>query len=90
MYGDLYLTITGTVLHWAAEYFEKLLPAHLQARISETQADPNLDYGPPAPFFNAETGEVIKTIEAPNISKVTRRKIRSFLTEGENLGIQVR
>lgn len=41
------------------------------------------------PYFNAETGEIMKNVETPTISRVSRKKIRKLLTEGENLDIRV-
>jgi hypothetical protein len=83
------------LLHWGAEYLERLLPPHLQARIKEPRCNPHLDAGakiPPVPFVNALTGNVMAEIpiEGMSVNRISRMKLRRFLTEGEDLDIRVR
>lgn len=80
------------MLHWGTEYLEKVLPSHLQARIKETRCDPHLDTLPgipPVPFVNALTGELVAEFPMQGINRISRMKLRRFLTQGENLNIQV-
>jgi hypothetical protein len=80
------------LLHWGAEYLERVLPAHLQARIKEPRCDPHLDTSaslPPVPYVNALTGQLMAEIPVAGVNRVSRMKLRRFLTQGENLNIQV-
>ena len=77
------------LLHWGTEYFEKLLPHHLQQRIKEFRVDPHIEMGAPVPYMKADTGEIMKNVETPTISRVSRKKIRKILTEGARLDIRV-
>lgn len=86
------LTGPGMLLHWGAEFFEKLLPDHLRERIKEIRCDPYLDTTaplPPVPFVNALTGEITAQIPLSNTNRVSRKKLRRFLTEGEDINIFV-
>jgi hypothetical protein len=80
------------LLHWGTEYLEKVLPPHLQARMKEIRCDPHLDLSsdiPPVPFVNALTGQLMA--EFPQVGvRVSRKKLRRFFTDGENLNIKVR
>ncbi|KAM3067369.1 hypothetical protein ACMFMF_009860 [Clarireedia jacksonii] len=81
----------GMLLHWGTEYLEKLLPAHLRDRMSEPRCDPNLDTSsnvPPVPYVNALTGNLIAQIPMQGLNRVSRMKLRRFLTQGESLKIQ--
>ena len=80
------------LLHWGAEYLEKVLPPHLQARVKEPRCDPHLDTGtsvPPVPFVDAHTGETIIGIPIEGLNRVSRMKLRRFLMDGETLNVQV-
>lgn len=82
----------GMLVHWGAEYLDKLLPSHLQARVKEFRCDPFLETSadiPPVPYVNALTGEKMAEIPMAGINRVSRMKLRQFLTHGENLSIQV-
>ena len=79
------------LLHWGAEYLEKVLPPHLQARIKELRCDPTLDTSKgiaPVPYVDALSGKVLASIPLAGGNRVSRMKIRRFLTRGENLNIQ--
>lgn len=88
-YGSHALTRAGMLVHWATEYTEKLLPDHLLARIKEFRVDANVDSGFPIPHFKASTGEIMHRIEAPNIVRWSRKKIRRLLTEDGSVQIKV-
>lgn len=77
------------LLHWGTEHLENILPEHLRRRIKEPRVDPFYEMVNPLQHINAETGEVIATIKSGVITRVSRRKLRRFLTEGENLDIKV-
>jgi ribosomal protein L21E len=77
------------LLHWATQHLENLLPAHLKARIKEPRVDPNYEMTDPIPYFNGKTGEIIGKIPTDVITRVSRKKMRRFLTEGEDLNIHV-
>ena len=80
------------LVHWGAEYLDKVLPSHLQARVKEIRCDPFLDTSaniPGVPFVNALTGEKMAEIPMVDINRVSRMKLRRFLTHGEDLNIQV-
>ena len=79
----------GMLLHWASEYLEKVLPDHLKARIKEPHVDPSHEMVDPVPYLNGETGEVMSSIPSDVITRVSRKKLRKFLTEGEDLNIIV-
>ena len=76
-------------MHWAAEYLERVLPEHLQARIKEPRVDPSHEMLDPVPYINAGDGTIIGEVPSDVITRVSRKKLRKFLTEGENLNIQV-
>lgn len=80
------------LLHWGAEYLEKILPLHLLARIKETRCDPHLDTQAnvtPIPYVDAYSGKLIAEVPMEGINRVSRAKLRRFLTQGQDLSIQV-
>lgn len=78
----------GMLLHWGTEHLEAVLPDHLKARIGEPQVDPNNKVWAPLPYINGKTGELIGEVPTKVISRLSRRKLRRFLTKGENLNIE--
>lgn len=83
------------LLHWGAEYLEKLVPENLRGRrLREPRCDPDLDAVQetigPVPFIDAVSGKIIAEIPIPDINRVSRMKLRRFLTEHQNLNVQVR
>ena len=70
------------LLHWGGEYLLKNLTPDLQARIKEPRVDPNYDWDAPVPHLNGKTGEILKRVPAPVITRVSRRKLRKFLAPG--------
>ena len=78
------------LLHWGTEYFQKVLPRHLQERMKEPRVDPSHgEMVEPIPYLDGATGEVMGRVPTNVINRVSRKKLRRFLTEGENLEIKV-
>lgn len=69
----------------------RTLPADLQARFHETLVDPAQDGSQnlPIPHVNGATGEVMAEIAMPQMVRVSRQKLRSFLTSKGDLHISV-
>ncbi|KAI9857757.1 MAG: hypothetical protein M1824_004713 [Vezdaea acicularis] len=71
-------------IHWSLPLLEKLLPADLFSRLRETQNDPF--YEPQdsdlLQMYSGKSGEVLKALPMGKIIRVSRRKLRKFLTEG--------
>ncbi|KAL8722376.1 MAG: hypothetical protein Q9181_007501, partial [Wetmoreana brouardii] len=81
----------GMLLHWGADYLAKILPPHLQTRMKEPRCDPHLNTLtgiPPVPYVDASTGDVLAEVPMQGINRVSRMKLRRFLTQGENLDIR--
>lgn len=78
------------LLHWGTSYLENVLPEHLRSRIKEPRVDPSCEMADrPIPYFNAITGEIIGRVPGDVITRVSRKKLRRFLVDGENLDIEV-
>lgn len=77
------------MLHWGKDWLVKILPADLQARFKETLVDPSYDGSEPIPHVNGETGEVISRVAMPGLVRISRKKMRNFLTSNGDLSIQV-
>lgn len=71
----------------------KLLPDHLVTHLKEVRCDPRLNDHDASlkgvPFVDAFTGDVIAEIPMQGVNRVSRMKLRRFLTEGQNLNIEV-
>lgn len=78
----------GMLLHWGTEHLEAVLPDHLKARMREPQVDPHNSVWAPTPYVNGKTGELIGEVPTKVISRVSRRKLRRLLANGENLNIE--
>lgn len=77
------------LLHWGGEYLASyLLPPDMRARIKEPRVDPCYVWTDPLTYVNAKTGEVILRVPVSDITRVSRKKLRKFLSEG--LDIRVR
>lgn len=79
--------VSGMLLHWGTEYLENVLPGHLQARMKEIRVDPRCEMTEPIPHLDSFSGQVLKRVPTPVINRVSRKKIRKFLMEGEDLNI---
>lgn len=82
------------LLHWGAEHLKKLLPPHLVPDLMRAiRCDPNINENAAGtgkvPFVNALTGEVVAEIPMQGVNRVSRMKLRRFLTVGQDLNIQV-
>lgn len=84
----------GMLLHWGQEYLVKLLPAHLVPRLKEIRCDPELTENEASlrgvPYVDAFTGKLIAEIPMQGVNRVSRMKLRRFLTDGQNLNIKVK
>ncbi|KAK6221020.1 hypothetical protein LQW54_001592 [Pestalotiopsis sp. IQ-011] len=76
------------LLHWGAKHLENLLPAHLRVRIKEPRVDPHHEMTEPIPYVKGQTGEVVGTVYTEGITRVSRKKLRHFLSDGEDLDIR--
>lgn len=79
-------------LHWALPLLESLLPPNLAPRICEAYVDSSLDWSQPPldrmRMYNGLTGEIMKDIPIKGqIVRVSRRKLRMFLTEGVDVKV---
>ncbi|KAI7789076.1 monooxygenase [Diaporthe eres] len=84
----------GMLLHWGQEYLARLLPAHLVPRLEEIRCDPGLTENEKSlrgvPYVDALTGELIAEIPMQGVNRVSRMKLRRFLTHEQNLNIKVK
>lgn len=82
------------LLHWGQEYLANMLPAHLVSRLREIRCDPELTENERSlrgvPYVDALTGELIAEIPMQGVNRVSRMKLRRFLTYGQNLNIKVK
>jgi hypothetical protein len=74
----------GMSIHWSKPLLEKLLPPNLWTRLPEIQVDPSFDAAAEysIPFYNAKTGQLLKTAPTPNAIRASRRKMRDFCAHG--------
>lgn len=79
------------LLHWGKDFLLSVLPPALQARFKEVLVDPVYDGTKQTtiPHVNAETGEVLASVAMPGMVRVSRKKLRNFLTSTEDLHIEV-
>src|ERR1700712_3670220 len=73
-------------IHWSKPLLEKLLPLDLWERIQEAQTDPSFDAKAAIdyviPFYDAKTGNHIKNAPMPHAIRVSRKKMRKFVSQG--------
>ena len=79
------------LLHWGEEYLKKVLPDALAARLREVTVDPHYPWKEHEafPHLDADTGEIVRWVTSPVITRVSRKRLRRFLSENQNLHIQV-
>lgn len=65
------------------------LPAELQDRFDETLADPWYKGGDGIPHVNGATGKVMGRVQMPGLVRVSRKKMRNFLTSDGRVNISV-
>ena len=77
-------------IHWALSQLESILPEDLTDRLSEAQNDPFFETRETdtLPIFNGKTGEIMRALPVARTIRVSRRKMRTFCSQG--LDIQVR
>lgn len=79
----------GMTLHWGATYIAKCIPPELEARLNEICCDPFYgDRDLTLPHYNGKTGEKLFAMPGENPRRISRRKLRNFLTEG--IDVEVR
>ncbi|KAK4893287.1 hypothetical protein LTR27_008410 [Elasticomyces elasticus] len=78
----------GMMLHWGKDWLFRSLPPDLQDRFAETLCDPSYQGTQPIPHVNGQTGDVISTVEVPGLVRVSRKKLRNFLSSKRDLNIQ--
>lgn len=75
-------------IHWSLPLLADLLPAGLLTRLAkEATVDPSLDYKTPptngSRIYDGLTGKVVKELSSESVLlRVSRRKLRTFCTEG--------
>jgi hypothetical protein len=78
------------LLHWGEEYLRKVLPESLAANLIDITVDTNYPWGPNEkyPHLDAETGEIVRWVEMPTITRVSRKRLRRFLSrQGSNITV---
>ncbi|KEF61158.1 uncharacterized protein A1O9_02723 [Exophiala aquamarina CBS 119918] len=79
----------GMLLHWGKDFLMRTLPEDLQIRFGETLVDPRYNGAEdvPIPHINGQTGEVMARIAMPALVRVSRKKLRNWLTSKRDLNI---
>ncbi|KAK5174665.1 uncharacterized protein LTR77_001747 [Saxophila tyrrhenica] len=76
----------GMSIQWALPMLADLLPNHLLERLqSDASVDPHYVFpetGNTMPIYNAETGELMKSIPLVKMLRVSRRRLRRLCAEG--------
>lgn len=79
------------LLHWGKDFLFRNLPEDVQLRFDEALVDPTykgMDKFA-VPHVNGETGEVMARVAMPGMVRVSRKKLRNFLTAKRDLDISV-
>lgn len=79
------------LLHWGEEYLRKVLPDDLASRLRDITVDTHYDWKPNErfPHLDADTGEIVRYVEMPVITRVSRKRLRRFLSQNQKLNIRV-
>ncbi|KAF7186548.1 FAD-dependent monooxygenase phnB [Pseudocercospora fuligena] len=75
----------GMSIQWALPMLSALLPDKLHERLQTASVDPHYNFpesGNAMPVYNAETGELVKSIPLVKMLRVSRRKMRALCAEG--------
>jgi hypothetical protein len=73
-------------LHWGVEYISKCVPPQLLAKLGEIRCDPFYDGKDSSlPMYNAQTGGKLFDMPVADPMRVSRRKLRNFLSQGLDL-----
>lgn len=76
-------------LHWGQDFINRCIPKDLQTRFNEVLCDPYYgDQDLTLPHYNGKTGEKIFAMPGHKPIRVSRKKLRNFLSDG--LDIHVR
>ena len=76
------------LVHWAMPVFEKLVPKHILANLSDTICNPHLDFNDKVetlPCYNGKTGDLLFSSSTPGARRVSRRLLRKLLVEGVDI-----
>jgi hypothetical protein len=76
-------------LHWGGEFLTKVLPPNLRDRLEEINTDPDHDFSSDSGFVqcNGETGEAILVMPGVMPRRVSRRKLRTLMSEGLDIEV---
>jgi hypothetical protein len=71
-------------LHWSIPMLKSLLPDDLYQRLAEARCDPTYDAcgKETVVFLNSATGNEMKSVSAPGISRISRNRMRKLCCEG--------
>lgn len=70
-------------LHWGSDHIQKCVPPDLYKNLNDICCDPHYDgEGGGLPLYNGKTGEKLFAIPGANPRRVSRRKLRNFLSQG--------
>lgn len=76
-------------LHWGKAFLLQLLPESLQRRLAEAWVDPHYHSNEPIPHVNGATGQIIGDVAAPDLVRVSRKKLRTLLGSDQGPNIKV-
>lgn len=77
-------------MHWGKEFLLPILPENLQHKFPlEVLVDPNCDSDEPIAHVDGSNGQVLAEITMPGMSRVSRRKLRNWLTSNGSLNLVV-
>jgi hypothetical protein len=90
----------GMSIHWSRHLLEHILPSDLHARLFEVQTDPSMDMsgkgdgkveggGYTVPFYDGNTGALLKEMPMKNSIRVSRRKMRALCAEGIEIEVSM-
>ncbi|XXG99820.1 hypothetical protein Hte_006161 [Hypoxylon texense] len=73
----------GMACHWASPMLASLLGEEKWSRIGETLVDPNLPIKDVevCPLYNGKTGEQLNEMVLPNLHRILRGRLRTFIAE---------
>ncbi|KAI6089531.1 FAD/NAD(P)-binding domain-containing protein [Hypoxylon rubiginosum] len=73
----------GIACHWASPMLASLLGEEKWSRINEALVDPHLPIKEveKCPLYNGKTGELLNEMVLPNLHRILRGRLRSFIAE---------
>ena len=83
----------GMTLHWGSSFISKCIPPAMHTRLNEICCDPFYGdndltlphYNVTLPHYNGKTGEKLFDMPGEQPRRISRRKLRNFLSEGINV-----